>query len=516
MSTIAERIVHYMMGFEPLLEDRIDDMLKKYGGRIPGSTPEAKRQALEGWMNYDPSRNKKYFPWYFKQYIQGKLELDEHTLDHLRDLLGSFEHFITMPQFKAPRDIYQYDYKSLEKTVRENEGLMSKKDLKRGRENLGGTVLNTVGNLELVGFKDGNALAQEAWRAYSPDSPNWDEAPKTPDMPDYAKGYPDYPPGTTEPYSVDHLWCIRKPSRGADYIKNTPSKMFYVIRKDGFPYVGIVMGSYGSQIVNVHNRQIDAGMTEEIYDVFKPVLDEYAKNKWESGHAASTLFGKLRIIKGELKPGETISGSDLSNSSLKELPEDLTVQGDLNVSGTKMTKLPNRLTVQGSLIIANTKIKELPPGLNVKGNLNLSGTKISSLPDGMTIGSLDISDTPVKQLPAKLKVTESLKINGTPITTLPNDMVATKVFYSPETLSQSEIRRYFFWLRHDDLKKHFWKSSKVTGMDDAQKEVAWGEFQNELLTFFQTADTITQAISAMFEPVRAEKPAKKATRRRAQ
>lgn len=506
MSTIAERIVHHMLGLEPLLEDRIDDLLKKYGGIIPGTTPESKRQTLETWASYDPSRQKKYFPWYFKQFVERKLKMDGLTLDHLRDLLMSFEHYITMPQFKAPRDIYQYDYKSLEKVVRENEGLMSKRDIKRGKENLGGQVLNTIGNLDLVGFKDGNSLAKEAWRAYSPENPDWKGKPVTPDMPDYRKGYPDYPPGTTEPYSVDHLWCIRKPSRGADYIKGAPSKMFYVIRKNGFPYVGIVMGSYGSQIVNTDNHQIDAGVTEEIYDVFKPILDEYAKNKWDVGHAASSLFGKLRIIRGELKPGETISGSDLSNSSLKYLPDDLTVTGDLNVSGTKLKALPRNLNVQGSLYLANTNIKELPAGLQVKGNLGLSGTKITSLPDGMTVGNLDISNTPISKLPNKLKVTESLRINGTGITVLPNDMVVTKVYYSPDKISESEIRRYFFWLRHDDLKKHFWKSSQVQRMTDEQKEEAWSKFQNELIQHFQKADTIKQAVSSMFEPVREAKP----------
>lgn len=493
-----------MTGAEMLLEDRIDDLVTKHGQRIPGSTPEAKRQTLEHWTSYDPTRNKKYFPWMFKQFITGKVQWDEHTLDHVRDMLNDFEHYLAMPAFEAPRDIFQYDYKSLEKTLQDNSGLASKKDLKRGRETLGGTVISQIGELEVIGFKDGNSLAQEAWRAYDKKNTNWDGPAHYKEEPAYNQG--------PEPYSVDQLWCIRNPKRGADYISYSPSKMFYVIRKGGWPYIGAVLASSGAQIVNLHNRQIDAGQVEEIYDVIKPVLDEYASKKWDTGYAATSLFGKLRIIRGELQSGETIQGTDLTGSSIKMLPDNLTVNGDLNISKTKMEALPNNLTVNGNLVISNTSIKELPPGLKVKGSLNLSGTKISSLPQGLKIGSLDISDTPMTQLPSGLEVTDTLRINGTGITTLPQDLKVNKVAYSPDVLTDSEIRKYFFWLRLGDLKKHFWKSPKVDGMDDAAKEKEWVLFQPGLMKWFQTAPTIGQAVAAMFEPVRGEKTPEKKRR----
>jgi len=508
MSSVAERIVMFMVGADMLLEDRIDDLVQKHGQRIPGSTPEAKRQTLEHWASYDPSRNKKYFPWMFQQFIKGKTEWNDRTLDHVRDLLSDFEHYITMPSFEAPRDIYHYDMKSLEKTARKNAGLASKRDLKRGRERLDADVISSVGNIEVLAFKDGNTLAQEAWRAYSADNPNWTGAPLLPTMPKYATGYPDYPTPTTEPYSTDHLWCIRKPSRGADYIAKSPSKRFYVVRKNGGPYVGAEMGEWASQIVGIDNKQISMNVVEEIYDAFKPVLDEFAAKRWNVGSAASTLFGRLRIVRGELKPGETIQGTDLSNSSLKSLPDSLIVSGNLDVSGTKLKALPANLTVKGNLVISNTKISTLPPGLKVDGSLNLSGTKISSLPQGLKIGNLDISNTPVSQLPTGLQVTEVLKINGTPISVLPNDLRATKVYYSPETLTGEEIRRYFFWLRNEDLKKHFWKSPKVAGMDDPTKEVEWEKFVAPLMDFFQKAPLVGQAVAAMFEPVRTDKKRK--------
>lgn len=525
MNKLAENIINFLTGAEMLLEDRLDDLVSKHGQRIPGETPEAKRHELERWASYDPTyraeqradinvpvdpqnratgrpaKQGKYFLWMFQQFLKGTIQFDDHTLDHLRDMLSDFEHYLAMPDFDAPRDIYRYDYKSLEKVIRDNSGLASKKDLKRGRERLDADVINTVGDMSLVAFKDGNTLAQEAWRAYSPDNPNWDGDPVTPDMPRYAVGYPDYPDGTEEPYHIDHLWCIRKPSRGADYIAKCPSKRFYVVRKHGFPYVGIEMGNWGSQIVSLKNKEITAGVGEEIYDVFSPILDEFAKNRWEVGSAATKLFGSLRIIRGELKPGETINGQNLSGSSLRFLPDGLTVNGDLNVSSTNLTALPSNLTVKGSLVVSDTKISELPPGLKVEGSLNISGTQISVLPQGITIGTLNISNTPIAQLPSGMVVNTLLDITNTPITQLPNDLVAKKILYSPETVTPEEIRRYFFHLRQPALKKHFWKDVKVANMSEEQKEAEWVLFQPGLMKWFQSAPAIAQAAAAQFEAV---------------
>lgn len=512
MSNIAERVVNYLMDVDLLVEDRIDDIITKHGARIPGSTPEAKRHTISTWAAYDPTYRAatetrpeklgKYLPWMVKQFLTGKATWDEHQLDHVRDMLFDFEHYLTMPQFEHPRDIYQYDYTKLDSTL-QSVDLASKKDIKRGRERRDANVLNQIGDLSLVAFKDGNSLSEEGWRAYSPENPNWKGKPHLKTDPEYQQGQ--------EPYSVDHLWCIRNPQRGSDYISHNPAKEFYVVQKGGWPYVGMVLNSdWGSQIVDLENKSVSAKYAEELYDLVKPTLDLYASKGWNPGSAASNLFGKLRIIRGEIKDGETIQSADLSGSSLKALPNNLTVNGNLNVSGTKLKALPNNLTVNGDLVISDTAINALPPGLKVSGGLNLSGSKIKSLPQGMKIGNLDISNTAISQLPSGLTVTETLKINGTPISKLPQDLRATKVFYSPETLSESEIRAYFFFLRQEDLKKHFFKSPQVAGKTDEEKEQAWIGFIPSLQAHFQKAPNIGQAAAAMFEPVRAEA----ATRRR--
>ena len=58
------------------------------------------------------------------------------------------------------------------------------------------------------------------------------------------------------------------------------------------------------------------------------------------------------------------------------LPDNLTVGGYLDLSGTQITALPDNLTVGGSLDLRGTQITALPDNLTVGGSLYLSGTKI--------------------------------------------------------------------------------------------------------------------------------------------
>src|ERR1035437_5384125 len=86
----------------------------------------------------------------------------------------------------------------------------------------------------------------------------------------------------------------------------------------------------------------------------------------------------------------TVNGNlDLSNTKITSLPDNLTVKGSLYLSNTKITSLPNNLTVNGTLDLRNTKITSLPNNLTVNGNLYLTNTQITSLPDNLTVkGSL--------------------------------------------------------------------------------------------------------------------------------
>ncbi|HCC3331649.1 TPA: hypothetical protein M4731_004678 [Salmonella enterica] len=87
-------------------------------------------------------------------------------------------------------------------------------------------------------------------------------------------------------------------------------------------------------------------------------------------------------------------------SGVDALPDNLTVGGWLDLSGTSITALPDNLTVGGGLDLSGTSITALPDNLTVDGWLNLRGTSITALPDNLTVGGwLDLSGTSITALP---------------------------------------------------------------------------------------------------------------------
>jgi hypothetical protein len=84
----------------------------------------------------------------------------------------------------------------------------------------------------------------------------------------------------------------------------------------------------------------------------------------------------------------------LRNTQIRELPANLTVNGDLYLGNTPISELSANLTVNGYLSLRNTPIRELPANLTVKAWLDLSNTQIRELPANLTVnGSLYLSNT---------------------------------------------------------------------------------------------------------------------------
>ena len=86
----------------------------------------------------------------------------------------------------------------------------------------------------------------------------------------------------------------------------------------------------------------------------------------------------------------------LHSKQFEITPEDLDVEGNLNLDSTKITSLPNGLKVRGYLSLFDTSITSLPKDLKIRGNLYLSNTKITSLPNGLEVGgNLYLYETPL-------------------------------------------------------------------------------------------------------------------------
>ena len=90
-------------------------------------------------------------------------------------------------------------------------------------------------------------------------------------------------------------------------------------------------------------------------------------------------------------------------------PDDLIINGDLNLSKTKITKLPDNLTVNGNLDLTHSKITKLPDNLTVGGNLYLNHSKITSLPNNLTVKmDLYLKGTPISKKYTKEQLKQML------------------------------------------------------------------------------------------------------------
>jgi hypothetical protein len=128
-----------------------------------------------------------------------------------------------------------------------------------------------------------------------------------------------------------------------------------------------------------------------------------------------------------LYPGMWFKRLDLSGQDLSELPEDLTVRGDLVIEGTRIRRLPKGLKVTGRLKASGSELEEIDLDHGVAGGMDLSRTRIEALPDGLRVyGDLNVSGTRLRQLPRQLVVTGSIMMRACRVAIVPDDVVVGK------------------------------------------------------------------------------------------
>jgi hypothetical protein len=147
-------------------------------------------------------------------------------------------------------------------------------------------------------------------------------------------------------------------------------------------------------------------------------------------------------------------GLYLGYSKTKSLPDNLEVEGDLDLENTPITSLPNNLSVQGYLNIKGCKnITSLPDSLKVGKDLNLGGTSISLLPDNLKVnGYLNLESTPIRKLPNNLEVRGGLNLIATGITSLPDSLKVGGELYLTDTplgkkYTEEEILKMFPYVK---------------------------------------------------------------------
>ena len=62
------------------------------------------------------------------------------------------------------------------------------------------------------------------------------------------------------------------------------------------------------------------------------------------------------------------------------------VYSSINLNSTGIKDLPDNMTISGNLWLGNNPIDKLPNNLYVKGNLDIERTKIKSIPDDLQVG----------------------------------------------------------------------------------------------------------------------------------
>ncbi|MBT4850284.1 hypothetical protein HON36_05555 [Candidatus Parcubacteria bacterium] len=114
-------------------------------------------------------------------------------------------------------------------------------------------------------------------------------------------------------------------------------------------------------------------------------------------------------------------------SDIMILPDDLVVDGDLDIWSYSIEKLPSKLKVKGDLNISGTTITEIPKGIEIGGDCKMQKTNIHQLPLNFKIkGDLDIRSTQIAWLPKGLHVGGSVYAQATGIDTIvdiPDDVV---------------------------------------------------------------------------------------------
>lgn len=107
------------------------------------------------------------------------------------------------------------------------------------------------------------------------------------------------------------------------------------------------------------------------------------KKKIRVSYDVEIVDGKLNLPEGaRIKHDLDLLGL----TAITTLPDNLSVGGNLYLSGTGIRALPNNLHVGGDLYLTDTPITVLPVDLRVGGNLDLRGTAITEVPKSVNIG----------------------------------------------------------------------------------------------------------------------------------
>lgn len=151
--------------------------------------------------------------------------------------------------------------------------------------------------------------------------------------------------------------------------------------------------------------------------------------------------------------------------SLRSLPEDLLVIGDLYIEYSGIDRLPENLMVGNGFHANHTDLETIPNHVRIGGLVDLSYCKkLSSLPEGWIVnGYLGLAHSWIRELPAHLTVKGNLDLMFTGISVLPSTL---RIGGELRTYSSGIIEVPY--LDQDvplDLEKQIWQGSGYLSVD---------------------------------------------------
>lgn len=94
-------------------------------------------------------------------------------------------------------------------------------------------------------------------------------------------------------------------------------------------------------------------------------------------------------------------------------PEDLHIEGGLDLEFSSIKYLPDNLTVDGNLDLSDSTIKYLPNNLKVDGFLSLFRVNINSIPDNLKVEEdLDLTFTPLSEKYTEEEIRKMIEDKG--------------------------------------------------------------------------------------------------------
>lgn len=100
-------------------------------------------------------------------------------------------------------------------------------------------------------------------------------------------------------------------------------------------------------------------------------------------------------------------------NSLPLTKNELNVKGNLDLNFVNVPiSLPDNLTVDGNLDLYQSTIKKLPDNLTVSNTLDIRFTYIDEIPKNLIVGNLYLYDTPLTQKYSRTQIRNIIKERG--------------------------------------------------------------------------------------------------------